>query len=70
MEGISDNEYAGGIETMITVLEISYVFGAPIALKSKAGKSVTLCSPEAKYVVHQKLTMKQSLKGIFLIPLL
>lgn len=45
MEGISDSEYAGDKDSRISVFGyILYFCGAPIAWKSKAGKSVTLSS--------------------------
>ena len=50
LEGISDSEYAGDKDTRISVYGyILYFCGAPIAWKSKAGKSVTLSSTEAEY---------------------
>jgi hypothetical protein len=51
LEGISDSEYAGDKESRISVYGyMIYFCGAPIAWKSKAGKSVTLSSTEAEYV--------------------
>jgi hypothetical protein len=42
LEGISDSEYAGDPDTQICVYGyVLYFCGAPIAWKSKAGKSVT-----------------------------
>jgi hypothetical protein len=60
LEGISDSEYAGDPDTRINVYGyVLYFREAPIAWKSKAGKSVTLSSTEAKYIVlHQKLQKK------------
>jgi hypothetical protein len=50
LEGISDSEYAGDPDTRISVYGyILYFCGAPIAWKSKSGKSVTLSSTEAEY---------------------
>jgi hypothetical protein len=50
LEGISDSEYAGDTDTRISVYgDVLYFCGAPIAWKSKAGKSVTLSSTEAEY---------------------
>jgi len=50
LEGLSDSEYAGDKETRISVFGyVIYFCGAPIAWKSKAGKSVTLSSTEAEY---------------------
>jgi hypothetical protein len=50
LEGISDSEYAGDTDTRISVYGyIIYFCGAPIAWKSKFGKSVTLPSTEAEY---------------------
>jgi hypothetical protein len=50
LEGISDSEYAGDADTRISVYGyILYFCGAPIAWKSKSGKSVTLSSTEAEY---------------------
>jgi len=56
LEGISDSEYAGDKETRISVYGyILYFCGAPIAWKSKAGKSVTLSSTEAEYVASSEV---------------
>jgi hypothetical protein len=50
LEGISDSEYAGDKDTRISVYGyVIYFCGAPIAWKSKSGKSVTLSSTEAEY---------------------
>ena len=50
LEGISDSEYAGDRDTRISVYGyIVYFCGAPIAWKSKSGRSVTLSSTEAEY---------------------
>jgi hypothetical protein len=50
LEGISDSEYAGDTDTRISVYGyLLYFCGAPIAWKSKSGKSVTLSSTEAEY---------------------
>jgi hypothetical protein len=50
LEGISDSEYAGDTDTRISVYGyIIYFCGAPIAWKTKSGKSVTLLSTEAEY---------------------
>jgi hypothetical protein len=50
LEGMSDIEYAGYPDTCISVYGyVLYFCGAPIALKSKARKSVTLSSTEAEY---------------------
>jgi hypothetical protein len=50
LEGISESEYAGDPDTRISVYGyVLYFCGAPIAWKSKAGKSVTLSSTEAEY---------------------
>jgi hypothetical protein len=50
LKGVSDSEYAGDKDTRISVYGyILYFCGAPIAWKSKAGKSVTLSSTEAEY---------------------
>jgi hypothetical protein len=50
LEGISDSEYAGDTDTRISVYgNIIYFFGAPIAWKSRSGKSVTLSSTKAEY---------------------
>jgi hypothetical protein len=52
LEGISDSEYAGDTDTRISVYGyVLYFCGAPIAWKSKSGKSVTLSSTEAEYFV-------------------
>jgi hypothetical protein len=56
MEGISDSEYAGDKDSRISVYGyILYFCGAPIAWKSKAGKSVTLSSTEAEYVASSEI---------------
>ena len=56
MEGISDSEYAGDKDTRISVYGyILYFCGAPIAWKSKGGKSVTLSSTEAEYVASSEI---------------
>jgi hypothetical protein len=50
LEGISDSEYAGDTDTRLSVYGyIIYFCGAPIAWKSKSGKSVTLSSAKAEY---------------------
>ena len=50
LEGISDSDYVGDKDTRVSVFGyILYFCGAPIAWKSKSGKSVTLCSTEAEY---------------------
>jgi hypothetical protein len=50
LEGLCDSEYASDKDTRISVYGyILYFCGAPIAWKSKAGKSVTLSSTEAEY---------------------
>ena len=50
MEGISDSEYGSDKDTRISVYGyIIYFCGAPIAWKSKSGKSVTLSSTEAEH---------------------
>ena len=56
MEGISDSEYAGDKDTRISVYGyILYFCGAPIAWKSKGGKSVTLSSTEVEYVASSEI---------------
>jgi len=56
MGGISDSEYAGDKDTRISVYGyILYFCGAPIAWKSKGGKSVTLSSTEAEYVASSEI---------------
>jgi hypothetical protein len=50
LEGVSDSEYVGDKDTRISDYGyVLYFCGAPIAWKSKAGKSVTLSSNEAEY---------------------
>jgi hypothetical protein len=50
LEGVSDSHYAGDKDTRVSVFGcIIYFCGAPIAWKSKSGKSVTLSSIEAEY---------------------
>jgi hypothetical protein len=57
LEGISDSEYASDKDTRISVFGyILYFCGAPIAWKSKAGKSVTLSSTEAEYFALSEVT--------------
>ena len=61
MEGISDSEYAGDKDTRISVYGyILYFCGAPIAWKSKGGKSVTLSSTEAEYVASSEIAKEAS----------
>ena len=56
MEGISDSEYGGDKDNRISVYGyVLYFCGAPIAWKSKAGKSVTLSSTEAEYVASSEI---------------
>jgi hypothetical protein len=56
LEGISDSEYAGDKDTRISVYGyILYFCGAPIAWKSKSGKSVTLSSTEAEYFATSEI---------------
>jgi hypothetical protein len=56
LEGIRDSEYAGGLDTRIIVYGyVLYCCGAPIAWKSKAGKSVTLSSTEAEYYATSEI---------------
>jgi hypothetical protein len=56
LEGISDSEYAGDPDTRISVYGyVLYFGGAPIAWKSKAGKSVTLSSTEAEYYATSEI---------------
>jgi hypothetical protein len=56
LEGISDSEYAGDKDTRISVYGyILYFCGAPIAWKSKSGKSVTLSSTEAEYFAASEI---------------
>jgi hypothetical protein len=55
-EGIADSEYAGDPDTRISVYGyVLYLCGAPIAWKSKAGKSVTLSSSEAEYYATSEI---------------
>jgi hypothetical protein len=55
-EGISDSEYAGDWDARISVYGyILYFCGAPIAWKSKAGKSVTLSSTEAEFYATSEI---------------
>ena len=50
LDGVSDSKYAGDKDNRISVYGyILYFCEAPIAWKSKAGKSVTLSSTEAEY---------------------
>jgi hypothetical protein len=50
LEGISDSEYAGDKDTRISVYGyVIYFCGAPVAWKSKSGRTVTLSSTEAEY---------------------
>jgi hypothetical protein len=54
--GISDSEYGSDKDTRISVYGyILYFCGAPIAWKSKSGKSVTLSSTEAEYYAMSEL---------------
>ena len=70
LEGLSDSEYAGDKDTRISVFGyIIYFCGAPIAWKSKSGKSVTLSSTEAEYfatseVAKEVIFAKQVIESI------
>ena len=70
LEGISDSEYAGDRDTRISVYGyVIYFCGAPIAWKSKSGKSVTLSSTEAEYfamseVVKEIIFVKQVIESM------
>jgi hypothetical protein len=70
LEGISDSNYAEDKETRISVFGyIIYFCGAPVAWKSKSGKSVTLSSTEAEYVAISEvakeiLFVKQILEAV------
>jgi hypothetical protein len=70
LEGISDSEYAGDRDTRISVYGyVIYFCGAPIAWKSKSGKSVTLSSTEAEYfamseVVKEIMFVKQVIESM------
>jgi hypothetical protein len=56
LEGVSDSEYAGDPDSRISVyVYILYFCGAPIAWKSKAGKSVTLSSTKAEYYTTSEI---------------
>jgi hypothetical protein len=56
LEGISDSEYAGDLETRMSVYGyVLYLCGAPIAWKSKAGKSVALSSTDAEYYATSEI---------------
>jgi hypothetical protein len=56
LEGISDSEYAGDPDTRVSVYGyVLYFCGAPIAWKSKVGKSVTLSSTEAEYYATSEI---------------
>jgi hypothetical protein len=57
LEGISDSDYAGDPDTRASVYGyVIYFCGAPVAWKSKAGKSVTLSSTEAEYFALSEVT--------------
>ena len=57
LKGISDSDYAGDKDTRTSVYGyVIYFCGAPIAWKSKAGKSVTLSSTEAEYFALSEVT--------------
>jgi hypothetical protein len=59
LERISDSEYAGDPDTQFSVYGyVLYFCGAPIALKSKAGKSVTLSSTGAEYYATSEIAME------------
>lgn len=70
LEGITDSEYAGDRDTRISVYGyVIYFCGAPIAWKSKSGKSVTLSSTEAEYfaiseVAKELLFIKQTIESM------
>ena len=62
LSGISDSDYAGDKQTRTSVFGyVIYFCGAPIAWKSKAGKSVTLSSTEAEYFALSEGTKKSCL---------
>jgi hypothetical protein len=57
LEGISDSDYSGDPDTRASVYGyVIYFCGAPVAWKSKAGKSVTLSSTEAEYFALSEVT--------------
>jgi hypothetical protein len=57
LEVISDSEYTGDPDTRCIIVygDVLYFCGAPIAWKSKAGKSVTLSSTEAEYYATSEI---------------
>jgi hypothetical protein len=62
LSGISDSDYAGDKDTRTSVFGyVIYFGGAPIAWKSKAGKSVTLSSTEAEYFALSEVKKKSCL---------
>ena len=70
LRGLCDSEHCGDRETRISVYGYILEFcGAPIAWKSKGGKSVTLSSTESEYVAISELAkeilfVKQVLESI------
>jgi hypothetical protein len=70
LEGICDSEYAGDKDSRISVYGyILYFCGAPVAWKSKAGRSVTLSSTEAEYfavseIAKEAIFIKQVLESM------
>ncbi len=70
LKGLCDSDYAADKDTRISVYGyILYLCGAPIAWKSKSGKSVTLSTTEAEYVGLAQLAKEiifvmQILQGI------
>jgi hypothetical protein len=73
LEGKSDSSYAEEKDTRISVyVFVVYFCGAPVATKSKLGRSVTLSSTKAEYfamsvVAKQVLYIKQLLDTIGII---
>jgi hypothetical protein len=70
LEGISDSSFGEDKDTRISVYGyVVYFCGAPVATKSKLGKSVTLSSTEAEHfavseVAKEILFIKQLLETI------
>jgi hypothetical protein len=69
MSGISDSSFGEEKDTRLSVFRyVVYFCGAPVATKSKSGRSVTLSSTEAEYsavleVAKEILFIKQLLES-------
>jgi hypothetical protein len=61
LEGISDSSFAEDKDTTISVYGfVVYFCGAPVATKSKLGRSVTLSSTEAEHFAMSETTTRHN----------